>query len=469
MAVRKPMFMSTLGFSEEMAATDELQLGGLTMSGNIAMGGNKVTGLGAATASGDAIMYGQTGAMLNGLNVNSTAITNVPTPSAGTDAANKTYVDSVANGIDWKASVRVLSSSDITLSGTQTIDGIGVVVGERVLVAGQTTASQNGIYVVAAGAWARASDMAGGSSAAGAATFIEEGTTYSDTGWVCTSDVGADVVGTNNLAFSQFTGTGAITAGTGLTKTGNTIDAIGGAGITANADDLQIDLHTAADAQGAGTGGGSSGLEFDTSGLAGKLRAAVNPTGGLERTASGLAVRIDDTPDTLDSGAAGLKVVGVPSLFKVNGTAVGATVTAANLDTLTNGSVADSLHSHNKAKRVEDVMVSNEAITANDPVCWSGTASQVNQARANTDARSLVVGVSKTAAAGSGTNLDVVCHGTAAGVLSGATPGTAYFLQSTGGLGTSIPGSGNRVIQVGIAQTGSDLWVRIVDFGKKAA
>lgn len=469
MALRKPLFMSADGYSEEMAAADSIELGALTMSGNIAMGGNKVTGLAAATASGEALVYGQSGAMLNGLNVNSQLITNVLTPSAGTDAANKNYVDAVAAGLDWKPSVRAIATANITLSGTQTIDGVALIVGERVLVTGQSTASQNGIYVVAAGAWSRASDLAAASSAAGAAVFVEEGTAFADTGWVCTSDVGADIVATNDLAFTQFTGTGSIIAGTGLTKTGNTIDAIGGAGIVANADDLAIDLHTAADAQGAGTGGGSSGLEFDASGLAGKLRAAVNATGGLERTASGLAVKMDDTPDTLDSGAAGLKVVGLPSLFKVNGTAVGATVTAANLDTLTNASNADALHSHASTGRIENVILSNEAITANDPVVWSGTANQVNQARANTDARSLVMGVSKTSAGGSGVSLNVVSHGVATGVLTGATPGAAYYLGATGGLTATVPGGGNRVIQCGIAKTGTDLWVRIIDYGKKAA
>ena len=99
--------------------------------------------------------------------------------------AIKTYVDTVAQGLSAKPSVRVTSTSNITLSGAQTIDGVSAIAGNRVLVQGQSTGSQNGIYLVASGSWTRATDMAAGSAAAGSYVFVEEGTTNADCGFVC--------------------------------------------------------------------------------------------------------------------------------------------------------------------------------------------------------------------------------------------------------------------------------------------
>lgn len=160
------------------------------------------------------------------VSLNSQKITNLADCTADNDAANKGYVDGVAQGLDIKDSCVVVSTSNITLSGTQTIDGVSLSANDRVLVAGQSTASQNGIYkVVSGGSWTRADDMATGEDAAGNFTFIEEGTTNAENGWVCTSDKGSAVVGTNNLTFAQFSGAGQITAGDGLQKSGNTLSA----------------------------------------------------------------------------------------------------------------------------------------------------------------------------------------------------------------------------------------------------
>ena len=155
------------------------------------------------------------------------AVLQVATPSAG-DASNrvasKGYVDSVSQGLDVKDSVKVATTGNITLSGTQTIDGISIVADSRVLVKDQSTASQNGIYLCKAGAWERSADFATGSAEAGAFCFVEQGTVNGDNGFVCTADKGADIVGTNNLPFSQFSGAGQVTAGSGLTKSGNTLN-----------------------------------------------------------------------------------------------------------------------------------------------------------------------------------------------------------------------------------------------------
>lgn len=146
-------------------------------------------------------------------------ITNVAEPTLSTDAATKNYVDSVAQGLDVKASVLVSTTANITLSGTQTIDGVAVAVGDRVLVKNQSTASGNGIYVVAAGAWTRATDADTWTKLVSAFVFVEKGTVGADTGWVSTIDSGG-TLGSTAVTFSQFSGAGTYTAGTGLTLTG---------------------------------------------------------------------------------------------------------------------------------------------------------------------------------------------------------------------------------------------------------
>ena len=97
-------------------------------------------------------------------------------PSGDSDVATKSYVDGVAAGLYWKDPVRVATTGNITLSGTQTIDGVSISAGNRVLVKDQSSAPENGIYVCAAGAWSRSTDMDAGSEFPSAAVFVSEGT-----------------------------------------------------------------------------------------------------------------------------------------------------------------------------------------------------------------------------------------------------------------------------------------------------
>tara|TARA_Y100000401_G_scaffold117574_1_gene127286 strand:+ start:7795 stop:9282 length:1488 start_codon:yes stop_codon:yes gene_type:complete len=155
--------------------------------------------------------------------------------------ATRGYVDSVAAGLDPKDSCKVATTANITLSGTQTIDGVAVAADDRVLVKDQSTASQNGIYICAAGSWSRSSDMAAGSDAAGASFFIEQGSENGELGFVCTSNKGAAVVGTNNLTFSIFSGQSNTEAGAALTKTGNRLDVqVDDSSIEVSSDALQV-------------------------------------------------------------------------------------------------------------------------------------------------------------------------------------------------------------------------------------
>ena len=149
-----------------------------------------------------------------------------PTTVSGfgiTDAYTKSEVDAFLQGLDPKASVKVATTANITLSGTQTIDGIAVSAGDRVLVKDQSTASQNGIYVVAAGAWTRATDMDVAAEFPGAYVFVEQGTANADKGYVCTND--SVTVGTTSVTFAQFSGSGAyqsVLNGTGYVKMAGT-------------------------------------------------------------------------------------------------------------------------------------------------------------------------------------------------------------------------------------------------------
>lgn len=176
---------------------------------SVAMGGNKITGLGE--------------------------------PTGGQDAATKNYVDAAAQGLDVKQSVRLATTLNLGadyVSGTLTnnntaaplvIDGIPTAIGDRVLVRNQVDAKQNGIYVVyvvgtASIAWAltRAEDFNASSDIApGAFTFVEEGNTLADTGWVLSSD-GALTLDTSNLTWVQFSGAGSYLAGRGIIRAGNT-------------------------------------------------------------------------------------------------------------------------------------------------------------------------------------------------------------------------------------------------------
>lgn len=162
--------------------------------------------------------------ILNGLDLVNQKVINVADPTAATDAATKQYVDNVANGLVQKAAVRAATTAAITLSGAQTIDGVSIIAGDRVLVKDQASAPTNGVYVAAAGAWARSEDANTSAEVQpGFTTFVSEGTVNGNKSYTLTTD-GPIVLGTTALTFTQSGGTGTTyTAdGTSITLTGTT-------------------------------------------------------------------------------------------------------------------------------------------------------------------------------------------------------------------------------------------------------
>ena len=174
-------------------------------------------------------------------------ITNLADPVNTQDAATKGFVEATSQGLDVKDSCVAATTANITISTAlnngDTLDGVTLSTNDRVLVKDQSTASQNGIYVVGSSP-ARAADLATGANAAGFFTFVEKGTVNADNGFVCTSDSGSAVVGTNNLTIAQFSGAGQITAADGLQKSGNTlsVDLKSNGGLVIESTEMAVNL-----------------------------------------------------------------------------------------------------------------------------------------------------------------------------------------------------------------------------------
>jgi hypothetical protein len=251
------------------------------------------------------------------VSLNSQTITNLGTPVNGTDAANKNYVDAIKQGLDVKDSVRVATTGNISLNGLLEIDGVQTVVGDRVLVKNQDDGELNGIYSVVDGDWVRTDDAnTNAKVTSGMFTFVEAGSTNADAGFVLTT-LNPITLGTTPLAFAQFSGAGQVTAGSGLSKTGNTINAV------VDNSTVEVDGSNQISIKAGGVGSTQLG---SSSVIASKLGTVTTATGGLSQVAVGedigklqvntgsgiqitennLTVKLDG--NTLSVGVDGLKV-----------------------------------------------------------------------------------------------------------------------------------------------------------------
>lgn len=568
MATRKFMFMAAEGFMEEAATTDDTALGGLAMSGAITMGTNKITGLGAGAADNDALAFGQSGANLAGLTIDtadlvmtSRKITGLADGSASGDGVNKGQLDAaVIQGGTMKEFLLhedQLDNAEGVLAAVALTMAVNPVAGDLVTLTDGTTTRAYGATsggdvqytiggTVAITMQNLADAIVADASSIWGAVFTtdldaidtdgvvviyeddNDGTASKVYGvWATQAD--CDVVdfgGELNYEKKTLSDMPATEPGTtnfGMRRTQASLepgelhyvdnnDVIYGWDSDASVWNAMSGGTSIPDATSASGGGVKGKVTFDsdkglsvTSGVAEVTLAAAGPlefisgdvtvnleasnpslavvstelglkidaSGGLQKGASGSGIKLDDTPDTLDVDSDGLKVVGLPSLFKINDVAVGATVTAANQDTLTDGSNADALHTHTgtaESTRIENDYVAAVNLAAGDPTYHDAKNNRVDKGDCATVAKSWVNGVARTAITAAAIG-PIVSVGLALAAITGLgfTAGNRLYLASGGGLTVTRPvGSGNRVVVVGFAKNATDLDVAIRDYGRAA-
>lgn len=207
----------------------------------------------------------QMAAPTGSVTMNSQKITSLLTPTAANDAANKAYVDAVAQGLDFKTSVVAASATNVSLASAvengDTLDGVTLATGDRIGLFGQTTGSENGLYTVnASGAPTRATDAdANGEISKGSLVFVEGGTANGGQLWVCIA-TGATpwVPGSSTSTWSLYFAATATQAGAGLTATSNVFAVGQGTGIVVNANDVAIDTSVVVRKYAANVGDNSS-------------------------------------------------------------------------------------------------------------------------------------------------------------------------------------------------------------------
>ncbi|RMG95047.1 MAG: hypothetical protein D6706_12900 [Chloroflexi bacterium] len=224
-----------------------------------------------------------------------TSLRVLTTPVHANDAASKAYVDSISQGLDLKPSVRVATTAAGNLAtdfaNGSVVDGVTLATGDRILIKNQANPAENGIYIVnATGAPTRAPDADNvGDLSGGSFTFVEEGTTNGDTGWVVSSN-GTLTPGTDAINWTQFSSAGVAQAGVGLTKNGNVFDVnVGASTITVDGSDNLI-VNSNATAGQPLLSAGAAGTEAAYGAL--DLTLATSTTGLLPKNRGGLATDV---------------------------------------------------------------------------------------------------------------------------------------------------------------------------------
>jgi hypothetical protein len=224
--------------------SDDISSHSNTTSGVHGVTGDVVGTVDAQTLTNKTLGSGTT--LDSALNANSKTITNLPEPTQASDAATKAYVDAVAEGLHVHASVAAATTGPVDLATgglLLQIDGVQLVAGNRVLVKDQESPAENGIYVVAAGSWARAEDYDSADEVqAGDFVFVSAGTSYLSTGWVQINPV--STLGTDPIVWDQFSGAGTYLAGNGLELNGSTFEIDTDITATKSYVDEEIDSHT---------------------------------------------------------------------------------------------------------------------------------------------------------------------------------------------------------------------------------
>ena len=405
------------------------------------------------------------------------------TTTASNHAATKDYVDSLvtatATGLDFKASVRAATTANITLSGLQTIDGVVLVAGDRVLVKAQTDGSQNGIYLaVDGGAWTRSTDAdTSAEVTAGMFTFVEEGSTLADTGWVLTTN-NTITLGTTSLAFAQFSSAGTILAGDGLTKTGNTLSVVGttdrisvsGSGVDISANYVGQTSITTLGTVTTGTWNGTViGDAYIAAALTGKTYNALT----LTAQANGFTIAGGSTPATL-TVAANASVSGTNTGDQTDITGNAGTATALETGRNINGvlfdgtaditvtAAAGTLTGATLAANVLASSLTSLGTIANLSATLATFSSTVTFSGL-TASTSLALNASKelVSVANTGTGNNVLADGatmsglTHTGTLGAAAANFSGAVTMTVGTASTSTGTGSLVVTGGVGMSGN--------------
>ena len=407
-------------------------------------------------------------------------------PTNPMHAATKQYVDTLmaAGGIPPFGPARVRTTGNITLSGTQTIDGVAVIAGDRVLVAAQTTGSQNGIYVVAAGAWSRATDAdANAEFNPARQVFVQEGTLYGFTTWgVGNSSV--PVVGTDTITFVQVGGAAQYTAGNGLTLTGTQFSVVGtsgrivvsGAGVDLASGIVSPGTYTkvTVDTYGRVTLGATavpSDIGAQAADATLTALAAYNTNGFLVQTAADTFVgRLIATADsgritvTNGNGVSGNPTLDLATTSITPGTYNGITFDAYGRATAATAMATNQI--------VESMTNGNAGAVVIGRVVYASGDNTFNVANANNIATAKAIGLmtSVTTASGAAGNVAVAGVVTAttgqwdavSGQSGGLTTGATYYLSNStaGAITTTAPTTG-ILAPVGIALSPTKLKIDI--------
>jgi Avian adenovirus fibre, N-terminal len=284
------------------------------------------------------------------LNLNSHTITNVTDPVNPQDAATRAWVlANVAGGVVSSTSVRVASTgANLTLSATQTVDGIALAAGNTILVKDQTSVPTNGLYTVAAGAWTRLAAMDTWAEVPGMIISVQEGTTNHDTIWLSIADAGG-TLGTTNIAFAQIPGPSDVTAGAGLTRTGQSIDVVAtDNSMTINANDIQVKLDGAravtVGASGIGVNIDAATMQISTNQLGVKAGTFITLANIVTRETPGGLVNGANTTYTLaNTPIAGTEEVYLNGILQEPGAGNDYTIATSTITMLTAPGTGDRL------------------------------------------------------------------------------------------------------------------------------
>ena len=290
-----------------------------TNTGNIQVAGNTIS---STNADGDIV-----------LSPNGSGLVKI----GANEVATRSYVDASIQGLDVKQSVKVATVVNRTLSeleAGQAVDGYTLVEGDRILIKEQSTASENGIYTVnSSGAPTRAADANTSSEVtAGLFVFVEQGSTLADTGWVLSTD-GTITLGTTGLSFVQFSSAGQVTAGDGITRTGNVLSAKlkSNGGLVIESGNIAVDLGAASITGTLAVGDGGTGATTLTGYVYGNATGAMTAsatipgsaiTGAMDNVTVGATTRASGAFTTLAANGAVTMTVGTASTSTGTGTLV---------------------------------------------------------------------------------------------------------------------------------------------------